>query len=511
MQHDGVGPDARTITRYVNEYNNVGMPPIKTGFKSDIPRWAFVSVCTAFESYIAINQLNGASSLNTRNKLSTILNTIFDVAPSNHPNHWIIKRVTAATALNLKATKAESAEDRRKTWTTYKNLDMWFENWTKDLVQLGFATYVNPDDPNDSTIHITDEQMTRIINFDETCCSLDGGSGTRGGRPVATFYNPNLPQLGIGTSKTALTTTLITGSSAAGEAIPPHFQFSTTATADDMQKLRTEIAMYSPDILCKFGRVDAEYLGISYGMNEKGGMDEVEFEKYVMNSIVPLYPDSDDVPGKRVMIKVDSGPGRLNARLVARLRLLGFYLYPGVPNTTAVSQETDRNYGPFKGQYRNNLANMVDRRLKDGKSVSLQPCLVSIPVFGSVDPETNVKVGECAFTKGFSTKACLTAWEKVGAAFNNSYTRKCLDDPKVRISFGDGSDDYLNAIQMGNDLAVYALNEGGYDGDLLKGVIQETKAPEVLTRPQSMERVKLLAEASTHGAKLMPSSRRWNL
>ena len=115
--------------------------------------------------------------------------------------------------------------------------------------------------------------------------------------------------------------------------------------------------------------------------------DEVEFEKYVMNSIVPLYPDSDDVPGKRVMIKVDSGPCRLNARLVARLRLLGFYLYPGVPNTTAVSQETDRSYGPFKGQYRNNLANMVDRRLKDGKSVSLQPCLVSIPVFGAVDPE----------------------------------------------------------------------------------------------------------------------------
>ncbi len=75
--------------------------------------------------------------------------------------------------------------------------------------------------------------------------------------------------------------------------------------------------MYGPDILCKFGMEEANYLEILYGMNKKGGMDEVEFKKYVMNSIVPLYTDSDNVPGKRVMIKVDSGPGCLNARLVA--------------------------------------------------------------------------------------------------------------------------------------------------------------------------------------------------
>jgi hypothetical protein len=111
--------------------------------------------------------------------------------------------------------------------------------------------------------------------------------------------------------------------------------------------------------------------------------------------------------------------------------------------------------------------------------------------------------GECAFMKGFSREACLTAWEKVSAAFGNTCTKKCLGDPKVRTSFGVGSDDYLNAVQMGNDLAVYALNKGGCDGDLLKGTIQQTKAPEVLMRPQLMERVKLLAEARTHSAKLV--------
>ena len=60
------------------------------------------------------------------------------------------------------------------------------------------------------------------------------------------------------------------------------------------------------------------------------------------------------------MVKCDSGPGRLNTELLARMKFLGFYLYPGVPNTTAVSQETDRNYGPFKTQFRKNLDEVIN-------------------------------------------------------------------------------------------------------------------------------------------------------
>jgi len=78
------------------------------------------------------------------------------------------------------------------------------------------------------------------------------------------------------------------------------------------------------------------------GLNEKGEMDEAEFEKYFRNCILPLFPDALDLPGFCIMVKVDSGPGRLNVNLLAKLRLLGFYLYPGVSkNTTAVTQETD--------------------------------------------------------------------------------------------------------------------------------------------------------------------------
>ena len=95
---------------------------------------------------------------------------------------------------------------------------------------------------------------------------------------------------------------------------------------------------------------------VTFGASEKGRMDSEEFEKYIMNSIVPLYLHARNQRGKRVMLKVDSGPGRMNLNLVlARLRHLGFILYPCVPNATHVTQETDQLYGPSKTQFLENL------------------------------------------------------------------------------------------------------------------------------------------------------------
>ena len=80
-------------------------------------------------------------------------------------------------------------------------------------------------------------------------------------------------------------------------------------------------------------------------------MDEREFRSYFLNSIVPSFPDAQDVRGKRVIMKVDSGPGRMELGLLAEVRTLGFILFTEVPNTTAVTQETNQSYGPFKTQF----------------------------------------------------------------------------------------------------------------------------------------------------------------
>ncbi len=166
------------------------------------------------------------------------------------------------------------------------------------------------------------------------------------------------------------------------------------------------------------------------------------------------------------MIKADSGPGRTCKELLAELRHMGFILFPGVPNTTAVTQETDRNYGPFKTQFRVNLILIVDARVAAGKSTSLQPWLVGICVFRGKCPECDLEIpiSMSAFEKGFSEEACLSAWAKVGAA---PLTRSCLSDKNVRRELGDADDDMnalMASLQEANDNAISLLNLRGYNG-----------------------------------------------
>jgi hypothetical protein len=220
--------------------------------------------------------------------------------------------------------------------------------------------------------HIPREKLCQLLNFDETSLSLDGSSINRGGRPAAYWFDPRLPQVGITTAKTAYSSTMITGSNAYGEALPPHFQFTSSAQTDEGKMITEDCICYMKKVRGVFGMGGAseESFGATIGLNEKGGMDMEEFAKYLRNSIMPLYPNAAPEFGKWVILKCDSGPGRPNLDLLADLRSDGFILFPGVPNTTAVLQETDQNYGPFKTQYCKNLDAVVDERLKKGKSTA---------------------------------------------------------------------------------------------------------------------------------------------
>jgi hypothetical protein len=73
------------------------------------------------------------------------------------------------------------------------------------------------------------------------------------------------------------------------------------------------------------------------------------FDKYLENSIYPLWPDMQNVEGKRVLLKIDSGPGRAYLEMICKARLRGLYLYPGLPDATTVQQETDINYAAEVG------------------------------------------------------------------------------------------------------------------------------------------------------------------
>ncbi len=184
---------------------------------------------------------------------------------------------------------------------------------------------------------------------------------------------------------------------------------------------------------------------------------------------MPLYPNTHDKPGHCLLLKCDSGLGRLQVKLLAQLRFLGVYLYPCVPNTTAVTQETDQTCGMFKSQYRANLELLVDELVRQYKTVSVPQHKHGLLVFGGVDLDTGLELPS-AFELRFSRQRCLESWAKIGAA---PLMLKCLDEPQVRKSM-DLSKDYaslVNSVQEANENAVYSLTEAGYDGSKLQALV----------------------------------------
>ena len=78
---------------------------------------------------------------------------------------------------------------------------------------------------------------------------------------------------------------------------------------EEREKLRFDFLHHVSSTRGRFGCEEERVWPCTIGLNEKGGMNDEEFDKYIDNSIVPLYPDLEDTQGKRVLLKVDSGSG----------------------------------------------------------------------------------------------------------------------------------------------------------------------------------------------------------
>jgi hypothetical protein len=199
-----------------------------------------------------------------------------------------------------------------------------------------------------------DGQLERILNIDESEVTTNGTSKLTGGRPV-TEYCSSDTRIGTGaegTNKSGYAATFIGGTCMSGYPVPPHFQVRSLAKTEQTKKLDTRLFENMRKVRGKYGFEQVTQRGVTANCNAKAVMDVEEFDKYVMKCIVPLYPDAEDKPGKRVLLLLDSGPGRTQVEMLARLRRIGIYVKPGLPNTTHITQPTDQNYGMFKSIYR---------------------------------------------------------------------------------------------------------------------------------------------------------------
>ena len=125
-------------------------------------------------------------------------------------------------------------------------------------------------------------------------------------------------------------------------------------------------------------------------------------------------------------------------RMLARMRVCGVYLHPGVANTTSVSQEADCAYGTMKNGFRQNITGVFDQRTEDKKSTSLSPSMVGLFLFGRMDPETKYVVQRNVYEDAFHRDANLCTWHKVGAVVvmvngEGRVTRACLCNPQINL------------------------------------------------------------------------------
>ncbi len=277
-----------------------------------MPWQCFDVLVLAVEPSMQISQVNDVA-LGTKIMTLKINECCGIKSRLKRPIHTLHDRVIKATTVSLNASVATPVEERHVRWTTYSNLLNWFQNFWVFLIKYEFAQ-----EGSDRELVIDDAAKRCILNINETELVLDGSKTRVGGRPEVSIYGLGLPMAKRPVTKLAHKCTGIFWSSAVGECAPIHFQLVNQATTEDGRKLQFEFFKHIRYTCGKFGRAEAKNFPCTVGMNEKGGMNDVEFEKYINNIINDMFPDMEDIPGKCVLLKVDSGPGRNCATMLVK-------------------------------------------------------------------------------------------------------------------------------------------------------------------------------------------------
>ena len=171
------------------DLNSKGESPKKRGPVSYISQVAYKALCIAFASMLRINQLNSKTNPK-KTQIRWLMNTMRYIK-SEATELW--KQICRNTAdEHMQVNKVRCAEERQVKWTTFQNLNLWFDSWEKVLDELGFFEV----DAATGKKFIPKHKLKDIVNFNETCLSLDGSTITRGGRPEGLWEDSNSQALG---------------------------------------------------------------------------------------------------------------------------------------------------------------------------------------------------------------------------------------------------------------------------------------------------------------------------
>mmetsp|Transcript_34998 Transcript_34998/g.75824 ORF Transcript_34998/g.75824 Transcript_34998/m.75824 type:complete len:384 (+) Transcript_34998:1894-3045(+) len=196
----------------------------------------FHLLCELVATKIALVQSNNQPDL-TAPAIKQLLRELLAGSAQGTMNiDALYRRIRAEIAPVVSAGKVAQCELRRQLWTSDTNLNVWFDSFKSFCCDMGFAKdepETGPDGTVVSEITFLPDQKHRIINLDESRITTDGTAGSPGGRPAHCLAVKNIPSTGTAVNKSGDGGTIICGSNAAGEPMPPHIQFSTDASSPE--------------------------------------------------------------------------------------------------------------------------------------------------------------------------------------------------------------------------------------------------------------------------------------
>ena len=284
-----------TLYRAV-QHGQVGLSPSKKGPSTKIPELLLDVTATHSEVSQVGNggelrgrdfkRLIGAAVLGTRYEGKFEVNSVWRKLRERHPE-------------KLQAANVATADDARLRWTTYDNLQLWFDDAKADLFASGLAIDQEVSNQNGELLSEIDfrspnnggdDVKQRIINMDETHHHLS--ITTEKGGPRSTMYhNPNLQRGYKRTVKAGRHVTGVYATNAAGEALPPMYIFDSCATMEKNFRIKVSWLDGLPTVEGRFGCPSRVESGSFYSVRSNGSMDDSLFNDYIERVVLPLYPN----------------------------------------------------------------------------------------------------------------------------------------------------------------------------------------------------------------------------
>ena len=134
-------------------------------------------------------------------------------------------------------------EKQRLVWSTYNNINTWFKQMKKKLIELYFARARTTEDDVVGELVFFDGQLDQIFNIDEIEVTTDGTNKLAAGCPVTEYCScESSISDAEGTNKSGYSATFIGGNNTiSGYPVPPNFQVRNLAQTEQNKKLDTQL------------------------------------------------------------------------------------------------------------------------------------------------------------------------------------------------------------------------------------------------------------------------------